>query len=107
MSSPKNRPLDPESKPDDRVDNALRPQKLADLIGQDQVKQNLSILIDAAKRWIMCCFTDLPASARPRWRMCWVTRWVSTSKSQRDPPSSVPVTWPPARLINSLNMTGS
>src|SRR5215475_9869235 len=43
------RPLDPESKPDDRVDNALRPQKLADLIGQDQVKENLSILIDAAK----------------------------------------------------------
>jgi len=43
------RPLDPESKPDDRVDNALRPQKLDDLIGQDQVKENLSILIDAAK----------------------------------------------------------
>ena len=49
MPSPKNHPLDPESKPDDRVDNALRPQKLADLIGQDQVKENLSILIDAAK----------------------------------------------------------
>ncbi|HQU38124.1 MAG TPA: AAA family ATPase, partial [Anaerolineales bacterium] len=46
---PKQRPLDPESKPDDRVDNALRPQQLADLIGQDQVKENLSILIDAAK----------------------------------------------------------
>ena len=43
------RPLDPESKPDDRVDNALRPQKLNDLIGQDQVKENLSILIDAAR----------------------------------------------------------
>ena len=43
------RPLDPESKPDDRVDNALRPQKLDDLIGQDQVKENLSILIDAAR----------------------------------------------------------
>ncbi len=43
------RPLDPEAKPSDQVDNALRPQKLADLIGQDQVKENLSILIDAAK----------------------------------------------------------
>ncbi len=42
------RPLDPESKSDDRVDNALRPQKLADLIGQDQVKENLAILIAAA-----------------------------------------------------------
>jgi Holliday junction DNA helicase RuvB len=46
----KQRPLDPESKPDDRVDNALRPQMLNDLIGQDQVKENLSILIAAARR---------------------------------------------------------
>jgi len=43
------RSLDPESKPDDRVDNALRPQMLNDLIGQQQVKENLSILIGAAK----------------------------------------------------------
>ena len=42
------RPLDPKPKPDDHVDNALRPKKLADLIGQDQVKENLSILIEAA-----------------------------------------------------------
>ena len=44
------RPLDPEAKPDDRVDHALRPQKLSDLIGQDQVKENLSILIQAARQ---------------------------------------------------------
>ncbi len=44
------RPLDPESKPDDRVDNALRPQKLSDLIGQNQVKENLAILIAAARQ---------------------------------------------------------
>ena len=44
------RPLDPESKPDDRVDNALRPQKLTDLIGQNQVKENLAILIAAARK---------------------------------------------------------
>lgn len=43
------RPLDPEAKPEDRVDNALRPERLSDLIGQEQVKENLSILIDAAK----------------------------------------------------------
>ena len=49
-SSGRNRPLDPESKPDDRVDNALRPQLLSDLIGQDQVKENLSILIEAARQ---------------------------------------------------------
>lgn len=44
------RPLDPVAKPDDRVDNALRPEKLNALIGQDQVKENLSILIDAARK---------------------------------------------------------
>lgn len=44
------RPLDPEAKPDDRVDHALRPEKLNDLVGQDQVKENLSILIAAAKQ---------------------------------------------------------
>jgi Holliday junction DNA helicase RuvB len=32
------------------VDHALRPQKLADLIGQDQVKENLAILITAARQ---------------------------------------------------------
>ncbi len=50
MPTPKERPVDPAPKPDDRVDHALRPQKLADLIGQDQVKENLSILIAAARQ---------------------------------------------------------
>jgi holliday junction DNA helicase RuvB len=49
-SAERPRPLDPESKPDDRVDNALRPQKLSDLIGQNQVKENLGILIAAARQ---------------------------------------------------------
>jgi Holliday junction DNA helicase RuvB len=42
--------LDPEPRPDDRLDTALRPQRLADVIGQDQVKENLSILIAAARQ---------------------------------------------------------
>ena len=49
MTDTDNSPLDPEAKPDDRVDHALRPQMLTDLIGQDQVKENLSILIEAAR----------------------------------------------------------
>jgi Holliday junction DNA helicase RuvB len=49
-SRSQNRILDPEHRTDDRVDNALRPQRLSDLIGQDQVKENLSILIAAAKK---------------------------------------------------------
>jgi holliday junction DNA helicase RuvB len=50
MADTHQRQLDPEAKPDDRQDNALRPQKLTDLIGQEQVKENLAILIEAAKK---------------------------------------------------------
>jgi len=42
--------LDPEPKPDDRLDTTLRPQSLSDLIGQEQVKENLAILIAAARQ---------------------------------------------------------
>jgi len=50
MSDTRQRQLDPEAKPDDRIDNALRPQRLSDLIGQAQVKDNLAILIAAARQ---------------------------------------------------------
>ncbi len=50
MTDPKQRPVTPEARPDDRIDHALRPQKMADLIGQEQVKENLAILITAAKQ---------------------------------------------------------
>jgi len=50
MSQTPPRPLDPEAKPDDRLDHSLRPQRLADLIGQEQVKENLAILIAAARQ---------------------------------------------------------
>jgi holliday junction DNA helicase RuvB len=50
MNESRQRQLDPEAKPDDRVDNALRPQKLSELIGQDQVKANLGILMAAARK---------------------------------------------------------
>jgi Holliday junction DNA helicase RuvB len=47
--SPK-RIVAPDARPDDRIDQALRPRQLDELIGQDQVKENLSILIDAARQ---------------------------------------------------------
>jgi holliday junction DNA helicase RuvB len=50
MIEPTKRLLDPETKTDDRQDMTLRPQVLADLIGQEQVKENLSILIAAARQ---------------------------------------------------------
>jgi Holliday junction DNA helicase RuvB len=45
------RTISPQSQNDEgRYDRALRPRYLADLVGQDHVRQNLSILIDAAKQ---------------------------------------------------------
>lgn len=44
------RMVSPHSRDEDTaLDRALRPQKLADLIGQERVKENLSILIQAAQ----------------------------------------------------------
>src|SRR5512146_2337609 len=50
MNDTPNRLVDPEPRPDDRLDPALRPKTLKELIGQDQVKENLRILIDAARQ---------------------------------------------------------
>jgi Holliday junction DNA helicase RuvB len=44
------RMISPEEKPDDRMDQTMRPTHLNEIIGQDQVRENLSILIDAAKQ---------------------------------------------------------
>ena len=45
----KDRVVSPDLKADEkRLDQALRPRRLADLIGQDRVRENLSILIEAA-----------------------------------------------------------
>lgn len=50
MSESPNRMINPEARPDDRIDLALRPKQLAEIIGQEQVKENLSILITAANQ---------------------------------------------------------
>jgi Holliday junction DNA helicase RuvB len=50
MSQEETRVTHPVEKPDDHVDLALRPTNLNELIGQDQVKKNLEILIQAAKK---------------------------------------------------------
>jgi Holliday junction DNA helicase RuvB len=49
MDDSPDRLINPEAKPDDRLDQALRPQRLGDIIGQDQIRENLSILIAAAR----------------------------------------------------------
>ena len=50
MAMTDDRVSSPDEKPDDRLDQTLRPKKLADVIGQEQVIENLEILIQAAKR---------------------------------------------------------
>jgi Holliday junction DNA helicase RuvB len=50
MPETSDRVLSPQRRPEDLADHALRPRALADLIGQERVKENLSILIDAAKK---------------------------------------------------------
>jgi Holliday junction DNA helicase RuvB len=42
--------VNPRSQPEDRLEQALRPRLLSDLIGQERVKENLSILIAAARQ---------------------------------------------------------
>jgi holliday junction DNA helicase RuvB len=50
MDEPRKRLVNPEPQVDDRLDQALRPRLLAELIGQERVKENLSILIEAARK---------------------------------------------------------
>jgi holliday junction DNA helicase RuvB len=50
MSDLPKRLVTPETRPDENVDPALRPARLADFIGQDQLKENLGILISAARQ---------------------------------------------------------
>lgn len=50
MTDAPNRLMNPQPQPEDRLDPALRPKTLSDLIGQERVKENLRILIAAARQ---------------------------------------------------------
>lgn len=50
MSDASQRMIASDERPDDRLDMALRPRRLKDVIGQDSVKENLNILIAAARQ---------------------------------------------------------
>ncbi len=49
MSDKNDRVFDGEEQLEDQLDRALRPNKLSEMIGQSQMKENLQILIEAAK----------------------------------------------------------
>ena len=44
------RMVDPEGQEDEAIDPSLRPKRLQDYIGQKEVKENLQIFIEAARR---------------------------------------------------------
>ena len=68
---------------EDAAELALRPQTLDDFIGQQQVRENLTVFIAAARaaarRSTTCCSTARPASARRRWRRSWRASSASAS----------------------------
>lgn len=49
MTDSEDRLTSSQEKAEDRIDYALRPKSLRELIGQDQVKENLDILVQAAR----------------------------------------------------------
>jgi Holliday junction DNA helicase RuvB len=50
MTPEDKRVVTPKRRPDDQVDYALRPKLLSELIGQEKVKENVAILLAAAKK---------------------------------------------------------
>lgn len=50
VSPESSRLIDPLPQTDDRIEPALRPRRLDELIGQDKIRENLSILLAAAKQ---------------------------------------------------------
>ena len=50
MDDVPSRLINPQPQPEDRLDQNIRPRTLQDLIGQERVKENLDILIQAARQ---------------------------------------------------------
>ena len=50
MTDAPNRLINPKPQPEDRLDQAMRPKSLSELIGQERIKENLQILIAAARQ---------------------------------------------------------
>ncbi len=48
MAEPNDRFIAGDEHPEDQIDRALRPSCLREMIGQNQIKENLKILIEAA-----------------------------------------------------------
>ena len=76
MTTTPRRLVTAERREEDAADSSLRPQRLAEFIGQQQARSNLAVFIEAARsaqarRSITCCSSGRRASARPRLRRSW------------------------------------
>jgi Holliday junction DNA helicase RuvB len=61
--------VDAEADGDERaVEAALRPRSLDEVIGQERVREQLSLVLQAARARTTCCSRGRPGSARPPWR---------------------------------------
>ena len=75
--------VSPEMEAIDSEENSLRPHTLEDYVGQEKVKENLRIYLEAARRrgeaMDHILLYGLPAWARPLWRASWPRRWACRS----------------------------
>ena len=83
----------------DNEENSLRPQHLEDYIGQDKVKQNLKIYLEAAKRrgepMDHILLYGPPGLGKTTLRGSSPTRWGCRSASPAALPLRSPATLPP------------
>src|SRR5437762_3662688 len=89
-----------ERNEDKEFEWSLRPRRLAEFIGQENVKANLEILITAARgrnepiEHIL--IAGPPGLGRRRWPTSWPTRWGSTSAPPPVRRSSTRGRWRPS-----------
>jgi hypothetical protein len=60
---------------EENVDRALRPTLLSEYVGQELVRDQLSIFSAAASRSTICCSLGLRASEKRRLPTSWQTKW--------------------------------
>src|SRR6478609_2229055 len=68
-------------------DAALRPRTFSEFVGQRKVAENLAVYVQAARQrgdsLDHVLLSGPPGSARPRWLICWATRWGPRCASRR------------------------